>query len=77
MQIEVLLTFIFPPPGTDINGDGVPDVIVGFSRSAHRCSEHAYFTARNASDVLNGNIPIQFKIWYVESKQLVETEPSL
>ncbi len=48
----------FPPPGTDINGDGVPDVIVGyFSGGAHCCSEYAVFSLGKKLkllDVLNG-----------------------
>lgn len=35
----------FPPPGTDINGDGIPDVIVDyFSGGAHCCSQYAVFS---------------------------------
>lgn len=38
-------TLTFPPPGTDINGDGIPDVIVSYySGGAHCCSEYAVFS---------------------------------
>jgi len=51
-------TLTFPPPGTDINGDGIPDVIVRyFSGGAHCCSEYAIFSLGKKLkllDVLNG-----------------------
>lgn len=38
-------TLTFPPPGADINGDGIPDVIVSyFSGGAHCCSKYAVFS---------------------------------
>lgn len=47
-----------PPPGTDINGDGIPDVIVSyFSGGAHCCFEYTVFSLGRelkSLGVLNG-----------------------
>ncbi len=55
-----------PPPGTDINADGIPDIIVEFySGGAHCCYEYALYSLRDNLKVYatlyGGDSPLEFK----------------
>lgn len=64
---DAILSIIMSPPGgKDINGDGVPDLIVEhYSGGAHCCYEYAIFSLGNTlelTSVLEGkHSPLEFK----------------